>query len=114
MRNNHGNFAVTQIAALGRDGGWDPRDQDTFVRVWLMVFDSNEYFEEQLNISRARERELCERDGDEVRDDAHETGEGSQLVVPPAKRSMVLKRMSAAVPWKSLEEIDEHIDWYAR
>jgi hypothetical protein len=106
----------SKIAALGRDDGWDPRDHDAFVRVWLMVFENTDMFEVQL--ARAREAEAKsarKEDGDE--DLSQQMGElvvGSEdaLSIPASKRSLVIKKLSASVPWKSLEEIDDHINWY--
>lgn len=110
-----------QISALGRDGGWDPRDHDSFVRVWLTVFDSADYFDEQIAHSAMR----AHRSNDDVTDEvdalarevdrklsaAEEGPAEAELVIPKNKRSVVIKRLATSVPWKSIEEIDEHINW---
>lgn len=112
-----------QISALGRDGGWDPRDHDSFVRVWLTVFDSADYFEEQIAKSAslqhphrddyddADEIDALAREVDRKLSAAEAGPEGVELVIPKNKRSAVIKRLATSVPWKSMEEIDEHINW---
>lgn len=82
-----------------------------------MVFDSADYFEEQLaklkigeNDPREVESVASHGEEDHNGDINGATGE-DELTIPAGKRNIILKRMVTSVPWKSLEEIDEHINW---
>jgi hypothetical protein len=84
-----------------------------------MLFENTDAFEAQL--ARARESEGksgrkddgADSDPDELSQHMGELAVVTEdaLSIPPSKRSLVIKKLSASVPWKSLEEIDDHINW---
>ena len=81
-----------QIASLEKSLNWDPRDQDLFVRTWYQVLDKKQLFESELiNVN-----------------DAGEGFDYFNLSSAP-KKSLLLKKLSTAMPWKLEKEIESHI-----
>lgn len=117
-----------QIVALGREGGWDPRDHDCFLRFWTQLFDTNESFEQQIaDEERNKYGETDQpdnlsdlgkddEDGDAGNEKEKASGEvypalDKELIIPMSRRSAMAKKLATALPWKTMEEFDEHINW---
>jgi hypothetical protein len=84
-----------------------------------MAFENTDMFEAQLARAREAEGKSAHKDdgGDCDQDElSQQMGDlavvsEDALSIPASKRSLVSKKLSASVPWKSLEEIDDHINW---
>jgi len=77
-----------KLAALGgRNGGWDVRDQDVFLRAWTQSITSE--IEKQLAGSDTPDIDLS-----------------------LSSRALVMKRCQPLLPAMGEEEISEHISWY--
>jgi hypothetical protein len=76
------------------------------------VFENAEYFEEQL-AQAAEESEARRQPDPKVHrgDTAESTSSNAELSIPSNRRSQIMKKFAAAAPWKSLDEVDEHINW---
>jgi hypothetical protein len=103
-----------RISSLGRDGGWDSRDHDSFIRVWSQLFETSEVFEQQLaqdKLFLGGRGDSAEGDvgSDELDMDA--AGE-TQLTIPHSRQVAIMKRLTTALPWKASEEFAQHVEWY--
>jgi hypothetical protein len=75
-----------ELASLGRYGRWDVRDHDVFLRTWNSFFG---------NFDVIRTADLV-------------------FSVSSVQRRQLLRRLEQDVFAKSMDEIEEHVAWYAR
>lgn len=85
-------LSCCQIASLEKSLNWDPRDQDVFVRTWYQVLDKKQLFETEL-----------------INTDDAEGGFDYLNLSSAPKKSLLLKKLSTAMPWKLEKEIESHI-----
>jgi len=110
-----------RISALGRDGGWDSCDHDSFVRVWNQIFESSEIFEQQL----AQDKLFLggRREGTGPHTDSAEGDVGSdepdmdvagetQLTITHSRQVLMMKKLTIAIPWKASEDFAQHVSWH--
>lgn len=105
---------------MGREGGWDPRDHDCFLRIWTQIFETSDLFEHQLTEEHHQLQDQRARDAEEYEHaiaPAEDTVESQyppvegELDIPVSRRNMVVKKLAGSIPWKGLEEFEEHIAW---
>ena len=92
-----------------------------------MVFDNTEAFEEQLAHMSLSNSQHNDEEGDDdsmltprhtelivgppSRAEGTAAADQDELSIPQSKRTLIIKKLSTAIPWKSVEEFDQHIDW---
>jgi len=87
-----------KIAAIGRFGGWDPRDHDAFLKNWSQVMGPtmDSLMAEQLEaLPQGQQQE-------------------ETLSVAAAQRAALLKKLTVSVPGKSTGDLEDHLNWYLR
>ena len=121
------------MSNLGKDGGWDPRDHEAFIRVWSQFFDhsntstaagdglgTGNIFEQQL--SKDSVYLNCGVSATSASAAMHLEGEGGEteqaapegevlLSIPTVREIVFAKKLSTVLPWKPTEELEEHIVW---
>ncbi len=75
---------------MGKTGTWDPRDHDTFIRVWNSLLEVHEL----QSIFDGLPADCL-----------------PEIPLPPGQRSAVVKKAVQTVPGKKSSDVEEHISW---
>lgn len=94
------------------------------MRIWIQHFESNDHFEQQLAEEERGAESALDQASDNNRANSDENDGDSRtnrnenypaldgdLNIPNSRRSAIVKKLATAIPWKNLDEFDEHINW---